>query len=142
MWFETCDHWKLGEHIRKEHHNIGLESAQDLFRELWESQREGVEGEIVLEQGYGNETLPETVLKNAINIPQDEEIAGISDSVILGEEISIFSDSVIDTARSMNLHNEKSAKDEAIITDSTNAETVGQGQYARQIAAVHNTARN
>ena len=66
--FETCDHGKLREHIRKEHPNIGLESAQDLFRELWESQREGVEGEIVLEQGYGNETCPETVLKNAINI--------------------------------------------------------------------------
>ena len=81
--FEACDPRRLGANIRREHPSVVLGSAQDLFRELWESQRENREDEIKWDQGYDKKTLPDTVQTKEVqsktllvtdNMSQDEEI--------------------------------------------------------------------
>ena len=67
---------KLEAHILSEHHNV--KSAQNLFRELWDSQGENKEanrdtfdakeGEIMLEQGSGKEIIPETKVIETVGI--------------------------------------------------------------------------
>ena len=47
--FKAYNSQELKEHIGKEHHNVKLKNTQDLFKELWESQRNR-ENEIMWDQ--------------------------------------------------------------------------------------------
>ena len=41
--FKAYNHQELMEHITKEHHKINIETAQNLFNELWESKNEDLD---------------------------------------------------------------------------------------------------